>query len=162
MSVNMRYERLFLFGCLGIGIFIAIHSWAWSQSPPAPPATPSEQNSAAHVSAAIDYHNKAAEIENNAAGGGVVGTISQAEWSAIISYDKKALEEAQQADISDMNRDYPGFGDHFQNEFIQGLRLVINNGDDWSTAPAFFKGQILIDRFGNWYEANWNAIRNEK
>lgn len=124
----MRYRRLFLFGCLGIGIFIAIHSL---------PA-------------------------NNAGGGGVVGTISQAEWSAIISYDKKALDEAQQADISEMNSDYPGFGDHFKNEFIEGLRLVIDNGDHWTTGPAFFRGQVLIDRFGDWEDANYNAIRNEK
>jgi hypothetical protein len=148
----MRHGRLVLLGCLGVGILIAAYASPWFSS----------KDSAGHVIAAIGYHNSAAAIANKAGGTGAVGTLSPADWKAIVGYDKKALGEAEQADISEMNSDYPGFGDHFKNEFIEGLRLIVADGNDWANAPAFLRGQILVDRFGDWYEANANAIRNRK
>jgi hypothetical protein len=70
------------------------------------------------------------------------------------------LDEAQQADIADMNSHYPGFGDHFRDEFIEGLQLILNN-DEISKASAFLRGQELMFRFGDWYEANFDAITNK-
>lgn len=148
----MRYVRLVLLGCLGVGILVAANRWALFSS----------KDSASHVISAINYHNEAAAIANKSGGTGAVGVISSADWKAIYSYDEKALREAQQADISDMNRYYPGFGDHFKNELIEGLKLIVEDGNDSANAPGFLKGQILVDRFGNWYEANENAIRSRK
>ena len=149
MSSGKKHTGLgrVLLGCLGVGILIAVYT----------PPLFSSKDSAAHVIAAIGYHNKAAAIVNIPR-----LTISQAGWKAIVSYDKKALAEAQLADISAMNSYYPGFGDHFKNEFIEGLRLIVSNGNNRESAPAFFKGQILEHRFGDWYEANVDAIRNRK
>jgi hypothetical protein len=149
----MRYARwLVLLGCLGIGILVARY---WS------PLTPSK-NSASHVSAAVTYHNKAAAIANKSGGTGVVSVVSASDWSAIYSYDERALREAQQADISDMNRYYPSYGDHFKNEFIEGLKLIVESGNNSANAPDFIRGQILEHRFGDWFEANEDAIRNKK
>jgi hypothetical protein len=148
----MRYAPLMLLGCLGVGVFIAAQ---WS------PLLPSK-NSAAHVSAAINYHNEAAVIENKSCVTVVVCPISAAEWSAIYDYDKSALGEAQHADIADMNKHYPGFGDHFRDEFIAGLKLIVENGNDSANGPAFIRGQILVHRFGDWFVANEDAIRGRK
>jgi hypothetical protein len=155
----MRHSRLGLLGCLGVGILIAAYASPWFSSKD---TAAQSKDPAAPIIAAIGYHNNAAAIANNAGGTGAVKTISQADWKAIASYDKKALDEAQQVDISEMNSYYPGFGDHFKNEFFEGLRLIVDNGNEVANAPAFLKGQILVDRFGDWYEANANAIRNRK
>jgi len=119
------------------------------------------KHTASHVSAAIQYHNEAAVLENKACGAGQPCTLSQEEWNAIYSADAKALAEARQADISDMNKHYPGFGDHFKNEFIAGLELIVD--DDFpAKRPDVERGQLLVDRFGTWFVANEDAIRSGK
>ena len=149
----MRHaNRLVLSGCLGVGIIVALY-WSpllWSK------------HSASHVIAAINYHNEEAAIANKSCGIGAVCVMSPADWNAVYSYDEKALSEARQADISDLNRHYPGFGDHFKNEFIEGLTLIVENGNNSAKGPEFIKGQFLVHRFGDWFEANEDAIRNGK
>lgn len=158
----MRLRNLWLLGCLGVGILIALN---WG---------PSGKRTAAHVSAAIDYHNKAAAINNKAVGTNAsillaqsnkpvpVNAVSDADWKEIVSDDRKALREGQQANISDMNRACPGFGDHFKNEFIQGLGLILNNCDRSASYLECMHGQVLTGQFGDWYEANSDCIRNGK
>jgi hypothetical protein len=109
-----------------------------------------ERTSADHVIAALGYHNKAASIANKP---GFV--VSPSDWDTIVSYDKRALAEAEQADIGDMNKYHPGFGDHFRDEFIEGLKLIISNSDKGleQTAP-FLRGQVLLNKFGDWYIEN--------
>jgi hypothetical protein len=153
---------LLILGFLCVGILIAMN------------VSSSGKRTAAHALAAIDYHNKAVAINNRAGGpnasillaqGGKpisVNSPSDADWTAIIRDDRAALREAQQANISDMNRDCPGFGDHFRNEFIQGLTLFLNNCDHSNTALQCLHGQALIGQFGDWYEANSDCIRNGK
>ncbi|HTV30320.1 MAG TPA: hypothetical protein VMF32_21395 [Xanthobacteraceae bacterium] len=128
-------DRLVLLVCLGAGILLAAYLSPFS----------SPKDSAAHLTAAINYHNRAAAIANKAGDMGSIGTIPESDWQAIVSYDRKASNEAQQADIADMNRHYAGFGDHFRDEFIEGLKLILNNSDGISKAPAFLRGQILVD-----------------
>ena len=120
------------------------------------------KHTASHVSAAIQYHNEAAAIANKSCGTGAVCVLSPADWDTIYSYDKKALSEARQADISDMNRVYPGFGDHFKNEFIEGLTLIVEDGNNSAEGPEFIKGQFLEHHFGDWFEAHEDAIRSGK
>src|ERR1700730_16261078 len=79
------------------------------------PLSAGSKNSASHVIAAINFHNKAALIVNKP---GLI--ISAADHMTMQDFNKQALAEAEQADITEMNRYYPGFGDHFRDEFIQG------------------------------------------
>ena len=149
----MRYVKwLVLSGCLGVGILIAAN---WSP-------LLSSKHSASHVIAAINYHNEEAAIANKSCASDAVCVMSPAEWNAVYSLDEKALSEARQADISDMNRHYPGFGDHFKNEFIEGLTLIVEDGNNPAKGPEFIKGQFLVHSFGDWLEANEDAIRSGK
>lgn len=120
----------------------------------------SKGSSTAHFIAAINYHNQAAQISNKLCETNVTCTISPSDWDTIIGYDKKALVEAEQADIVDMNKHYPGFGDHFRDEFIHGLKMFIEN-DNWTTVGPFLAGQMLMDNFGDWYAKNFEAIRGK-
>jgi hypothetical protein len=147
---------LFLIACLSVGGAVAA---GCTSSPPKPASSHLEDEaSVSHLNAAIEYHNKAADIGNKSTG--IVSVMSPADWNAIYNYDQKALGEAEQANISDMNKHYPGFGDHFGNEFVEGLRLIVRSGPNSSDAPAFIRGQFLVHQFGDWFEAHEDAIRN--
>lgn len=113
-------------------------------------------SSGQHVSAAIQFHNQAASITSKI--GPIISTISTQDAKSIIDLDKKALAEAKLADIADMNKRYPGFGDHFRDEFIAGLNLFIN-GFEVGDGVATLRGQILESQFGDWYQANVDGIR---
>ncbi len=108
-----------------------------------------------HVSKAIDYRNKATAIINK---GGPHQKISLADMEEIIGYYKKALAEAKKADIETMNKHYLGFGDHFRSEFIKGLEHFLQSYEK-SDMVASIASQALLDKFGNWYQANVNGIR---
>jgi len=110
-----------------------------------------------HVSKAIDYANKVTAIINK---GGAYQQIPQKDIDAIIDYYKKALQEAEQADIASMNRHYPGFGDHFRDEFIQGLHMFISSHET-SDAMLSFTSQAMLDRWGNWFSENIDGIRGK-
>lgn len=118
-------------------------------------------NSAAHVKAAIDYRNKAAAIGNRIGAGGAVVIMPQSDYDAIMYYDSKALAEAEQANIADMNDDYPEFGDHFRDEFIEGLRMITSHEHDNHSTTPFIQGQLLVEMFGDWYGAHLDAIRHK-
>lgn len=110
-----------------------------------------------HVSKAIDYANKATAIINK---GGAYEIVSQSDIDAIIGYYKKALQEAEQADIESINRHYQGFGDHFKDDFIQGLKLFIKSHET-GDAILSIASQTMLDRWDNWFSANIDGIRGK-
>ena len=85
--------------------------------------------------------------------------MSRLDWDRIVDLNRKALKEAEQADIGGMNRYYPAFGDHFRDEFIRGIRLTIDNDKGWTQATPFIQGQLLVDRFGVWYRSNYPIMQ---
>lgn len=56
-----------------------------------------------------------------------------------------------------MNRHYPGFGDHFRDEFLKGTEMYVESFET-NDGAAFFAAQVLIDRWGNWYQTNYERI----
>jgi hypothetical protein len=114
-----------------------------------------KDSTADHVSKALDYNNSATAIKNR---GKAYEEVSQQDIAEMISYYKRALEEAKLADIESMNRHYRGFGDHFQQEFIKGLELLLE-GYQPDGEKKLFAGQVLLDQFGQWYENHLNEIR---
>ena len=131
-------------------------------------ANPVLKTSFSHELAAIEYHNKQVAIAKKyggvvPAGATATGTASTSDWEAIISYNKLALFEAEQADIEQMNNLVARFGGHFRDEFITGLRIVLANSQSATSASAdsYLYGQQLMNRFGDWYLANRDAISRE-
>ena len=63
-----------------------------------------------------------------------------------------------------MNKWYPGYGDHFRDEFIKGLNLVVENSNTLTslTANAYLQGQLLMNNFGDWYIANLKGSEVKK
>lgn len=106
-----------------------------------------------HFSNAIDYSNQAAQIsnENHA-------DLRQKHIDQIITLYNSAIEEAKKVNIAELNADLDGFGTHFQDEFIKGLELQVEgfNGHD---NKKLLQGQILSDKWGEWYTENYNQIK---
>jgi len=110
---------------------------------------------ASSVSAAIDYKNKATLIQNK---GGPYQGISEMDFESIKSYYKKALQEAKKADLKAMNRSYPGLGDHFRDEFIQGIEMFISSNETGDSA-AIIQSQLILAQWDDWFNANIEGIR---
>ena len=112
-------------------------------------------DTSSHFSKAINYKNKATEIINKSA---AYKKLSQTDMDKIIGHYKKALTEAKKADTESMNKYYPEFGDHFRSEFMKGLELFIQSYDTVDM-KASIESQILLDQWGNWYQANFDGLR---
>jgi hypothetical protein len=115
----------------------------------------SGNSSVEHFSKSIDLRNQAARIQN---AGDAYETVSSDEMETIIELFRKALVEAKLADIKSMNKHYPDFGNHFNDEFIRGLELILE-GYDKNEPMKHLEGQILEEKWGTWYENNFDAIR---
>jgi hypothetical protein len=132
----------------GAGIWLGI----WGGTP----VQQAGRETAGHMAAALNWHNKAAEITSRQ--GTEVTTVSREDYEMVRDYNEKALAEAKQADIASMNRFYPGLGDHFQDEFIRGEIAVAAGLRGRGTMSAAADGIMLMNQFGDWYEANLSAI----
>lgn len=110
-----------------------------------------------HVSKAIDYSNKAKAVLNKCESYQIV---PPSDMETIIQYRKKALAEAKEANIEAMNRHYPGFGDHFKNEFIQGHELFIKSYEAGGVMTSVIS-QGLLFKWGDWFNANIDSIRKK-
>ena len=109
-----------------------------------------------HFSKSIDFVNKATKISNS---GGAYQQMGEEEIKGMVENYKQALSEAKQVDIQKLNSDYQGFGDHYKNELIAGMEMFID-GFEKSDAQKFLQGQVLLSQWGDWYEKNFNTIRN--
>ena len=108
-----------------------------------------------HFNASLDFANQATEITNRRT---KIGITSQNEVEEVISFLENSIEAAREVDIGALNEKYQGFGDHFQNEFIKGSVLYLDGLKNGGTVSAL-QGQVLLDRWGDWYHVNASQIR---
>ncbi len=120
------------------------------------PVTSVGSSNIEHFSKSIDFANKATRISNN---GGAYQQMGTKEVKGMVENYKQALSEAKQVDIQKLNSDYQGFGDHYKSELIAGMEMFID-GFEKSDAQKFVQGQVLLSQWGDWYEKNFDAIRN--
>ncbi|MDZ4722365.1 MAG: hypothetical protein SGI97_00415 [candidate division Zixibacteria bacterium] len=120
------------------------------------PAVSVRSSNIEHFSKSIDFANKATKISNS---GGAYQQMGAEEIKGMVENYKQALSETKQVHIQKLNSDYQGFGDHYKNELIVGMEMFID-GSEKSDAQKFLQGQVLLSQWGDWYERNFDAIRN--
>ncbi len=108
-----------------------------------------------HYSKSINFANQATKISNT---GEAYQQISEGEMGAMTDNYQLALAEARQVDTNKLNSMYSGLGDHYKNEFIAGIEMFIN-GFEKSDSDQFLQGQMLLSRWGDWYNQNREEIR---
>lgn len=136
-----------IFYIVGFVIFIfTIYNYFWGNS---------MIDNIKHFNQSIDYANQATQVINV---GNPFEEIAQEDIHVMINLNKKALEEAKLVDIDKLNRDYGGFGTHYRDEFIHGLELSIE-GFENSDNQKIIESQILLDKWGSWYNQNIEEIK---
>jgi hypothetical protein len=111
-----------------------------------------------HLASTIDYHNKAAAISNK---GPAWSAYSKEDLEKMTAYNRMALKEARLIDFEALNKDYATLGDHCQQELLKGLELMVE-GDQNGDGQMSLSGQVLMDRFGEWYHSHFVEIRKAR
>ncbi|MGD9486922.1 MAG: hypothetical protein AB7W47_02800 [Calditrichaceae bacterium] len=111
-----------------------------------------------HFIKSIDYSNHGTRLLNQ---GESFVLIDDTIMNKVISFKKDALKEAVQIDIEKLNEVLNGFGDHYKKEFISGLELFID-GYENNDAEKIIMGQVLLEKWGNWYDDNIDKIKNSR
>jgi len=114
------------------------------------------ESNLSHFINSINYSNEAAKLNDQ---GKLFSSVSESEMKGFIDLKRKALEEGKLVDIEKLNNDHPNFGNHFRDEYLKGLQLLID-GFDKHQDQDFIQVQILLDKWGDWYIANLDNIKN--
>jgi hypothetical protein len=107
-------------------------------------------------SESIDLSNSATIILNK------IGDENR-QWTAeeylqVLEHQKDSLSKAVLVDIEKLNKDYKDFGNQYKNNFINGLELMIAGWEERDN-DKLMQGQILDDKWENWYTDNINNIK---
>jgi len=108
-----------------------------------------------HFIKSMEYNEQANKILNKSP---AFSTMSIEELEKIIDFRRKALHEAKQVNIDELNKIYNTWGDHYRDEFIMGIKLIIE-GHEANEQQKSLKGQILHSIFEKWYEDNLYNIK---
>ena len=120
---------------------------------------PSEDNKVvSEFIASINSANEASKIINQ---GNAYSIISESDTKKIIDSYRLALSHAENVDTNLLNQKFSGWGDHFEEEFITGLRLVID-GHEKVDATTSLEGQALLDSWGDWFSEHVREIKKIK
>jgi hypothetical protein len=111
---------------------------------------------AAHVMKALDYANQAVILVNKES-----PIMQKGESNEMFNLYARSLHEAKMVDIALMNKHFPGFGDHFEQEFIKGLEMILVSQKSWNGEKAL-NGQVLITQWTKWFNIHLDEIRNSK
>ncbi|MDO9464548.1 MAG: hypothetical protein Q7J67_04540 [bacterium] len=117
-----------------------------------------EKETIADFVATIESANLASRVVNR---GSAFSVMSESDVDELMRHYRVALAHAEEVDIDFLNQKYDGWGDHFENEFLAGLRLVVE-GNGKADATISLAGQKLIDSWGDWFNQNMNEIRKLK
>jgi hypothetical protein len=110
-----------------------------------------DQNYVKHYIKSIDYVNESTDIQNSR-------RTDQASMNMILNLLNNAFVESKSVDINLLNIHYKNLGNHYKNEFIKGLELVIM-GYQESDSIKVINGYILLNNWGNWYTENFDKIK---
>jgi hypothetical protein len=71
----------------------------------------------------------------------------------VIEHLRHGLEEAEKVNLADVDDQVPGFAAHYQDEFIEGVRLMIG-GFERSHTGQSLKGAVLLEKWALWNREN--------
>lgn len=117
-----------------------------------------DKESITHLKNSINYDNEATAIMNKYK---AFSIIEGEDYAQIIMFRTKALEEASLVDTKLLNSLYPTWGDRFKNEYIEGLKQIIE-ADKSADAQLSIQGQNKTDKYKNWFSSIRNKITKNK
>ncbi|HNW73306.1 MAG TPA: hypothetical protein PKN44_06750 [Bacteroidales bacterium] len=103
----------------------------------------------------INYANDATKLLNQQK---AYAIINNADIEKVLSLNRKALEFGTKCDIEKLNSFYTDLGTHFRDEYLVGLRNLIDGYKD-SQSEQIIKAQFLLNKWGEWYTINYKNIK---
>jgi len=117
-----------------------------------------ERETVAEFKATMESAILASRVVNR---GVAFSVMSEADADELMRHYRASLAHAEKVDTDFLNQKYEGWGDHFEKEFLAGLRLVVE-GHDKADAIISLAGQKLMDSWGEWFNQNVKKIRKLK
>jgi len=111
-----------------------------------------------HLINSLNYENEATKIINK---GDAFNIVDPEEMDQIIGLHKKAIKEAKLVDINQLNNRLNNFGTHYRDEFVKGLELIVE-GYEKHDNRKYMAGSLLRYKWGEWYKANIDNIKNNR
>jgi len=114
---------------------------------------------AQHFSQSLSYANDAtAAFEKGIPDTrSLIVSIDQKVIEEVMRLKRLALSEATMVSVAELNNLCPGFGDHYRDEFIQGLEAEVA-GYERNERFTTMRGQFLLNSWGDWYLASRERI----
>ena len=81
------------------------------------------------------------------------GELSEGDMARMVSYFEVALQESRQVNMAVIDSQVPGFREHYENEFIAGVRTTVA-GYTQSDTIKKMQGGMLLDWWGTWANAS--------
>jgi hypothetical protein len=106
-----------------------------------------------HLARSIELRNEAVSVGEEEG----PGLVAYEDMEEMIGLMREALAEGELVDVEVLDREYDGFASHFQDEYLQGLRLFLESWDEDDYVVGTLKSlesQSLQNKWGDWYEAN--------
>lgn len=107
----------------------------------------SHEDNIAHFQRSFYYASQVVKIANN------INSFEQGNPNEIVELMEKALAEAKLVDIDELNEVYDGFGTHYRDEYIKGIKICIE-GCKEVDLKKLMKSQLLLSVWQDWYLEN--------
>ncbi len=101
---------------------------------------------------AVVYSNQAGYLATQQ-----TGLYSNPELEKIITLRRMALETAKSVDIEILDSIVAGFGTHFRDDFIRGVRLFLEAVQS-SSDEILWRSREALNRWADWYDAHRECI----
>jgi len=122
--------------------------------------TKAERIEIGHFGKSIQLKNEAISVLNEGISGEIVGTIEQKRLNESLNLMRGSLREAQNVRDGVLSKLHPDLPTHYREEFCEGIRLTIQ-GFEKADPQISLKGQLLQDKWGDWYEAHLHELRGK-
>lgn len=106
----------------------------------------------------IEYANQATQRLKEATEGRFFSTIDERDLEEILRLQQAALDKAREIPIDKLNEWHPELGNHYSDEFVGGLAAIIE-GHRNNNAGTLFRGQFLLNAWGDWYTEAGRKMR---
>lgn len=122
--------------------------------------TKAERVEIGHFAKSIELRNKAMNVLQRSMSGEIVGTIKEEKLNESLNLMRDSLREARNVRDKVLSKLHPELPSHYREEFCEGTRLMIQ-GFERADGQISLKGQLLEDKWGDWYDAHLHELRGK-
>ncbi len=124
-----------------------------------PSFTETEKTNARYITLAFREAQQAVRVSNS---GPAFSLVSKEDGDRITMHYQNALKYAEIVTDDVLDKVHPEIREHWRGEMEEGMRLRLINFQEKNNPQAEIRGSELLDRFGDWWNANKRDIKVPK